>query len=256
MLLANVVLVEGDSVAFDEMLNSTRTRGSVAPWSRPLWENDQFLVIDKPAEMSCEQVALCTRNLNLQLTHRLDAGTSGALLLAKSVEATRCGEALFRKRQVLKWYIAVVCGRVGWQERSVDLPLRRSVHLPAKVLWEGVNRVKAGDKQERVGNERAPQAALTHFRRLDVGQTHSLLLCRPITGRTHQIRLHAAHLQHPILGDRDYGQSIAQGAARQMLHAYRLQIDAIGLSCTAALPQDLYEVLLQTKLKFVHKLTI
>ncbi len=131
-----------------------------------------------------------SRNLRfLRFIHRLDADTSGVLLLAKHAPALTVFSRMFAQRQVSKCYLAVVTGTPRQTQWTCDLPLGRDPARPrqSKVL-------------------RAPgREAVTAFELLEAGSGKSLVLARPLTGRTHQIRIHLAALGHPILGDPLYG---------------------------------------------------
>jgi len=125
----------------------------------------------------------------LRFIHRLDADTSGVLLLAKSPGALRALSVLFETHRVDKLYLAVVRG------------------IPAKTHW--VCNLRLAPEPSAVGrmkvDERSGKDAETHFDVLQVGQEIALVAARPTTGRTHQIRVHLAAAGHPVLGDPLYG---------------------------------------------------
>jgi 23S rRNA pseudouridine1911/1915/1917 synthase len=127
----------------------------------------------------------------LRFVHRLDADTSGILLLAKSPGAVRSYGALFENRGMEKIYLAVVHG------------------TPDRKDW--VCRLKLAADSKRVGKMRIDahhgQIAETHFRVLQTREKTALLEARPVTGRTHQIRVHLAEDGFPIVGDELYGRS-------------------------------------------------
>src|SRR6185369_14495841 len=131
-----------------------------------------------------------SRNLKyLRFVHRLDAETSGVLLLAKSAGALRAYSELFELRRVEKLYLAVVGGLPPEKRWTCDLKL--GPHPAAG----HVRKVDA----------RHGQDAQTHFRLLKASRDSALIQARPTTGRTHQIRVHLAAAGHPVLGDSLYG---------------------------------------------------
>jgi 23S rRNA pseudouridine1911/1915/1917 synthase len=142
------------------------------------------------------------------VVHRLDAQTSGVIVLArKSSIATLLGNA-FRDAEVSKEYLAICQGDLRKQQ-WVDMPIGRKAGTRHAVRADG-------------------KAASTHFTPLSRSESGSLVLARPKTGRTHQIRVHLEHLGHPIIGDRLYdGRGyLSDGSTipRVMLHARRLEV--------------------------------
>ncbi len=213
---------------------------------RVLYEDDRLLVIDKPAGTAVhggsgishgviEQLRFARPELkDLALVHRLDRETSGCLVLAKRRSALRALHAAFREGRVEKNYLALVAG--DWQagERLVEAPLY--VHH------------RAGGERHVVVSPQGKPAA-TRFRLSQrYGGTFSLLQCQPLTGRTHQVRVHAAHAGHPLVVDDRYGDPAANAAAKRaglqrlFLHAQSIAFpDPHGneLHFTAPLAPDL-----------------
>lgn len=131
-----------------------------------------------------------SRNIKfIRFIHRLDADTSGILLLAKSAGALRVYSELFATREVAKFYLAAVKGVPKETEWTRDDPLGQQPHKP------GLMRIDAETGKE----------STTHFRLVATANGHSLILAQPVTGRTHQIRLHLAASKLPILCDPLYG---------------------------------------------------
>ncbi|GIU96746.1 MAG: pseudouridine synthase [Actinomycetota bacterium] len=141
------------------------------------------------------------------VVHRLDVGTSGLVVLAKTDEAHRALAALMRRHEADRRYLALVRGRVGPEAFAIDAPLGRRA---ARVVVD------------RVGG----RAAATEVRVVERLPRATLLEAAPRTGRTHQIRVHLAAIGHPVLGDRAYGgggdEARRVGLDRPFLHAWRL----------------------------------
>ena len=126
----------------------------------------------------------------LELAHRLDKDTSGCLLIAKKRATLKALHELFRGDGIKKTYLALLAGRWERKKLVVTAPLLR-------------NTGKGGERVVKVS--KAGKNAETHFKRLHKYRDVTLVEAAPITGRTHQIRVHAAWLGHPIIGDSRYG---------------------------------------------------
>jgi len=155
------------------------------------------------------------------VVHRLDKDTSGVLVLAKSVSALNDLQRQFAERSVAKLYLAVVSGIIDEDEALIDAPIRRDPHRPRRMTVSTAGR-----------------PAQTVIRVLQRGERSSLILVRPITGRTHQVRVHLKYIGHVVEGDAIYGQS----GSRLMLHAWklRLQHPSTGAEChfEATVPEE------------------
>lgn len=168
-----------------------------------LWEDDVMLAILKPPGMLMHPVGQkwawsllgavreARPDAHIDLSHRLDKETSGVVLLSKTVEANRAMKDAFMTRRVGKVYWAIVRGVVPWEEQTLDAALG---HREGSLV------------NLRVGVRPDGDRAVTRFRVLERMADHTLVACKPITGRTHQIRVHLEHLGFPILGDKLYGQ--------------------------------------------------
>lgn len=204
-----------------------------------LFDSDDLMVLNKPSGISLLEDRSGADNLwrALQstgkpfLVHRLDKGTSGVLLVAKS-QAVQSGlTKLFSAREVHKFYIAKVVGEFPTGHTlTINLPLKPGRKSRYRVAGQREN-------IERVGLEfllRNPSDdgfdAVTRVRRLRAADGHSWLLAQPLTGRSHQLRVHLAWIGHPIVGDRLYGKQSdpAQAAERLMLHCHRLVVPGTG----------------------------
>lgn len=156
------------------------------------------------------------------LVHRLDKGTSGVIVIAKTPEALWYLSRQFAQREVRKTYLALVAGAVPEKFRVVS-KLGRDKHNRQKFS----SRTRRGKKAD------------TEFINLKATERHSLVAAYPRTGRTHQIRVHLAESGTPIVGDRKYR---GEQAGRMLLHAFKLEISpAPGqpkIAITAPLPED------------------
>lgn len=184
-----------------------------------LYEDDDFIVIDKPSGLLSvmgrlpeHQDSAYLRILQdfpqAKVVHRLDMATSGILLFAKHRDAEVMMSKLFQARQVDKYYTALVQGKLIGQG-SVDVPLIAD--------WENRPRQKV---DFQVG-----KSALTHYETIayDSEQDTTRVKLIPITGRSHQLRVHMAHIGHPIMGDKLYHpQPQCYALGRLALHATAL----------------------------------
>jgi len=193
-----------------------------------LYEDKRLLVLNKPSGFAVHGgsglkygVIEALRSMRpgdkeLELVHRLDRDTSGCLMIAKRRSALRTLHELLRTNGVDKRYLALVAGRWERDRETVDAPL-------AKNLLQGGERVVRVDPDGKT--------ALTRFRVLERFSDVTLVEAELMTGRTHQLRVHLAHLGTPILGDEKYGNSLAnrrmkkQGLKRLFLHARSLSFD-------------------------------
>ena len=217
-----------------------------------IFENDDLLVVDKPAGMVVHPSpghdrgtlvhAALGHVTDLQgvggeerpgIVHRLDKETSGLIVIAKNESAHRWLQDQFRGRTVEKLYLALVDGRPPTPTGRVEAPIgRNSSHR--KLM--GVVPLEKG------------RAALSEYRTLEVFPQHTLLEIHPLTGRTHQIRVHLAFLGCPVAGDTVYGKKKRTVELnRHFLHAFRLEITLPGekkpRAFEATLPGELETVL-------------
>ena len=205
---------------------ANRSPGTL-PRARILFENDGLLVVDKPSGLAVhggsgvafgliEALRASRPDPYLELAHRLDRGTSGCLVLAKTRGALKLLHSLQRDRKVRKSYELLVAGRWPRQLNRVDLPLHRYV-------------VASGERRVRVAAHGKP--ARTTFQRIRMAAVATWLRAGLQTGRTHQIRVHAAASGHPVLGDDKYATpgstqcSHDGGAQRLCLHATSLNFE-------------------------------
>ena len=212
-------------------------------------EDERVLVLDKPAGLAVhgwsgltygviEALRAARPGETLELAHRLDRDTSGLLMIARKPAALRTLHALLREGGVHKSYLALVVGRWELGRKLIDAPLQTD----ARVSGERTVRVGEGGKSAR-----------TQFRLVQqFGSRASLVEATLETGRTHQIRVHAAYCGHPVAGDVKYGNAAANAALREaglqrmFLHAHSISFDwpqGGALSLSAPLPADLKAVL-------------
>ncbi len=221
--------------------------------SQILFEDDAMIVLNKPSGMAVHGgsglsfgVIEGLRALRpdarfLELVHRLDRDTSGVLLVAKKRSALRSLHEQLRVKTMRKQYLALVRGQWQPHVKVVNAPLRK-------------NDLQSGERVVRVSSDGKPSE--TRFRIARQFAEATLVECSPITGRTHQIRVHTQHAGHPIACDDKYGEAAfdekmrSQGLKRLFLHAWKL---------TFTHPVDGREVLIEAPLapeldNFLNKL--
>ncbi|TVZ38967.1 23S rRNA pseudouridine955/2504/2580 synthase [Alteromonadaceae bacterium 2753L.S.0a.02] len=217
-----------------------------------LYHSREFLVVNKPAGLAVHGGSgvslgliealrqLMPDETALELVHRLDRETSGCIMVARKRSMLRYLQDLLRgEKQLQKHYVALVHGRWPNRAHKVEAPLLKS-------------EANGGERIVRVRPEGKPSK--TEFTVLRRFNEATLLEARPITGRTHQIRVHAQHKGHPLVGDDKYGdddlngQMKALGFRRLFLHAAFLGVplpNGEQLEVSAPLPDDLANPLQQ-----------
>lgn len=227
-----------------------------------LFEDDHLLVVDKPAGLVVHPAAgnldgtlvnallhHCAGRLSgiggvarPGIVHRIDKDTSGLLVVAKTDRAHAGLAAQFAKHSIGRRYLAVVAG----------LPVPPAGRIEANLARSDANRQKIAVVPPPKGKH-----AITHYRVLEPLKAASLVECRLETGRTHQVRVHMAHLGHPLVGDPVYGQGrLADlcrtlGFHRQALHATSLAfehpITRAALAFESVAPPDIQELLMSLR---------
>ena len=186
-----------------------------------LYEDDDVIVVNKPsgllthakgglsdeptvAEIIRPKTSFATDTDRPGIVHRLDRDTSGLLIIAKNPESAAHLQRQFAERTAMKTYVAITNDKPKLNAAKIDLPIGRNPSAPSTF---------------RIDPNGKP--AQTTYHVLAENNTQSLVELEPTTGRTHQLRVHLAHLNAPILGDRVYGKS---SDCRMMLHARKLEI--------------------------------
>jgi 23S rRNA pseudouridine1911/1915/1917 synthase len=202
-----------------------------------IYEDDDVLVVNKPAGVISHargryfdepSVASFVRQKVANLTgersgivHRLDRATSGVMVCAKNPESLSWLQRQFSDRKVQKTYMAVVVGSLPTEIGKIDMPIARN---PAKPVTFHV--------------DPSGKDSVTNYKVISSHNNYTLLELKPVTGRTHQLRVHLSHLKHPIVGDDLYS---GEPADRLMLHAFSLVITLPSkeqVTFTAPIPEE------------------
>ncbi|MGB1141368.1 MAG: RluA family pseudouridine synthase, partial [Halioglobus sp.] len=212
---------------------------------RIIHEDEGLLVIDKPSGLAVHGgsglsfgLIECLRQMRpeqryLELVHRLDRDTSGLILIAKKAAVLRELHRQLREKHVDKRYLALVVGAWPASTTTVEAPLEKNV-------------LQSGERMVRVSGD--GRRAVTKFRIVERFNGATLVEASPVTGRTHQIRVHARHAGHPLLGDAKYASDAGDMLARELglkrlfLHASQLAFtlpEQAALSLHAPLDNDL-----------------
>ncbi|RLQ23129.1 23S rRNA pseudouridine(955/2504/2580) synthase RluC [Seongchinamella sediminis] len=253
-------LAAGDLVRVPPLRTPPPSEAPTIPryWSeqlaaRVIYEDRGLLVVDKPSGLAVHGgsglnygMIECLRQMRpedryLELVHRLDRDTSGLIMVARRPAILRELHRQLREDKVDKRYLALVPGKWPRKLKRVEAPLQKNV-------------LQSGERMVRVSREGKP--SITEFSVIERFPGATLVEAKPVTGRTHQIRVHAQHAGFPLLGDDKYGSD--QGAAlgqqlglkRLFLHAVRLRLrlpETGRLELEAALDEELESVL--TKLR-------
>lgn len=218
---------------------------------RILYEDERLIVVDKPSGMAVHGGSGLSFGViealraarpeakSLELVHRLDRDTSGCLMIAKKRSELRMLHELLREGGVDKRYLALVRGRWNLGTRVVDAPLAK-------------NQLRGGERIVTVDSEEG-KAADSRFKPVEIYAQASLMEVELGTGRTHQIRVHAAHVGFPLAGDDKYGDDVFNkqmrevGLRRLFLHAHSIGFtdpnSGRSVAVSAPLPPDLRAVL-------------
>lgn len=248
-------VAEGDTLRLPPVRELTLDPDAPRPVSRRLieqveaaiiHEDERLLVLDKPSGIAVhggsgvsfgviEALRASRPDETLELVHRLDRDTSGCLLVARKRSTLRSLHALLREDGFDKRYLALLRGKWELGQKLIDAPLRTDLRV-------------GGERTVKVdahGKKAASEFRVVQF----YGKLATLVEVRLLTGRTHQIRVHAQHAGHPVAGDEKYGdeqfneQMRELGLQRLFLHAHSISyqdpVRHVEVSASAPLPQDL-----------------
>lgn len=182
-----------------------------------VYADEAIIVVNKPANLSVlpegweKDAPYLVKMLEEQfekiwVVHRIDKVTSGIVVFALTAEAHRSLNIQFEKHEVEKSYHALINGAPKWETKTTKFPLR----------------VNVGHKHRTMVDDRNGVRSETRFKLLERWQDSALVEAMPLTGRTHQIRVHAYAMGHPLLGDILYSAPETDVIARPALHAYSL----------------------------------
>ena len=247
---ASYLLKENDKIEIKDYEEST----DILPENIPLdiyYEDEDLIVVNKPSGMVVHPAPgnytgtlvnalmyhtnnLSTVNTSIRpgIVHRIDADTSGLLLVAKNDKTHNILAEAIQKKEVVREYIALVEGIIKEDTATIDAPIGRDVHNRKKMC------VTSDNSKE----------AITHIRVLERYNDATLIRCKLETGRTHQIRVHLSYIGHPIVNDPVYGKrKLIDPKFGQMLHAEKLgfvhPITKEYMEFTSPLPEEFTRIL-------------
>ncbi len=250
------VMLDGESVLANHIVRAGQTitltlldeEGGGAEWDETpvnvVYEDEDIIVINKDAPLACQSsVKQPCNTLENRLMYRyrdrpfvfrpvnrLDKGTSGLMVAAKHAHAQNVLQDQLHTDSYVREYLAVVCGRPEPAEGVIDAPIRKS---------------DGATVRREVGEGGKP--SLTQYRVIEEGEEFSLVRLRLLTGRTHQIRVHMAHIGHPVAGDFLYGTEDERLPGRFALHSHYLSVihpeTQERMEFTAPLPDELNKLI-------------
>lgn len=249
-------LVAGDRVRIPPLRTPAPSEPPTIPryWSqqlseRVIYEDNGLLVVDKPSGLAVHGgsglnfgMIECLRQMRpddryLELVHRLDRDTSGLIMVARRPAVLKELHRQLREDKIDKRYLALVPGKWPRALKRVEAPLQKNV-------------LQSGERMVRVARDGKP--SITEFTVVERFVGATLVEAKPVTGRTHQIRVHALHAGFPLLGDTKYGSDRGEALCQQLglkrlfLHAFRLRLklpDVGRLELEAGLDDELENAL-------------
>jgi 23S rRNA pseudouridine1911/1915/1917 synthase len=236
------LVAAGELVTVDEPEETPAADVADAPYAVP-YSDEHLLVVDKPAGVVVHPARGHRAGTLAQalagvaaggedaaragIVHRLDRDTSGLLVVARTEAAHRALRAALQRREITREYLALVEGRPPARTGTIDAPLGRDRRVRTRMSTD----------------TDVPRAAITHFEIERALTRTTLLRVRLETGRTHQIRAHLRAIDHPVVGDPEYGTPGRLGLERQFLHAARLAfahpVTGEPIDVSSPLPPDL-----------------
>jgi len=225
---------------------------------RVIFEDSQIIIVEKPSGVAVHpgaglkqgtlvhglllaypEISRVGSPLRPGIVHRLDKDTSGLLVVARTNQSYLSLREQFEERNISKTYLALALGRFKEKRGTIDLPIGRHVHHREKIS------VKT----------RKPRMAITHYEVLEEFKETTYLALKPVTGRTHQLRVHLSATGHPIVGDPRYGGVGEKGRRkwpRLFLHAWKLALNhpvsGERLEFESPLPEELMKILEKERL--------
>ncbi|WP_175330505.1 MULTISPECIES: RluA family pseudouridine synthase [Candidatus Ichthyocystis] len=217
-----------------------------------IYEDDSLLAINKPSGLSChggsgislgliEQIRLIMNQYKfLELVHRLDRDTSGIVLIAKKKSTLTGLHSMFRDRKIDKRYVALIDGKIQDPFRSIKLPLGVRVRNNEKIAF--IDKING-------------KPSITEIFLLLHNTGNSLIEARPLSGRTHQIRIHLSAVGYPIVGDTKYGKN--SKGNRLFLHEHMISfqhpISREQLTLTSPIPKEMICEIRNSQLRAFHR---
>lgn len=213
--------------------------------NRVVYEDEGLMVVNKPSGIAVhggsgvaygliEALRAATGKKYLELVHRIDRDTSGLVMVSKKRSTLKTLQDLLREHKIQKTYAAIVKGQPSLDRQLIDAPLLR---------YELAN----GERRVRVSNE--GKVSKTQWNVQERFMHASLVYAAPLSGRTHQIRVHGLSIGHPLLGDDKYGHQVGYRGPtprRLCLHAMRLDIPGYA-PIEAPLPEDMQSLVAQLR---------
>lgn len=247
---ASYIIKENDNIDITPLTEETTVSAENIPLDI-VYEDDDLIVINKSSGMVVHPAPgnytgtlvnalmyhtnhLSTVNTSIRpgIVHRIDADTSGLLLVAKNDKTHNLLAQAISKKEVVREYIALVHGIINEDTATIDAPIGRDKNNRKKMCVTSEN----------------SKDAITHIKVLERYKNATLIKCKLETGRTHQIRVHLNYIGHPIVNDPVYGpKKVIDSAFGQMLHAVKISfvhpITKEYMEFTAPLPQKFDEIL-------------
>ena len=225
-------LAAGDELRIH--IQETESSRQILPVQLPLnivYEDEDLLVVNKPAGMPIHPSLNNYTNFIFRCCNRLDRDTSGLTVVAKHLVSASILSSMTKRKEICREYLAVARGHVIPESGTITAPLAR----------------REGTIIERVVDWEKGEPAVTHYQVVTVRNGHSLVALRLETGRTHQIRIHMKYLGYPLIGDYLYNPDM-EHITRQALHSHRLSfphpITGEAMRFEAQLPEDMNRIFL------------